>query len=113
LPSGAPTSALICEYGGGNPPDVFGLFDHVVVSATAAERIADQVKRLPLGHTDGDVTSCPAETGGLAVIAFQYAGRPDVDLAWAQTGCETVANGHIIVDGALTLTRYLKAPPAL
>jgi hypothetical protein len=105
LPAGSPIAGLICEYGGLNSTPRFGLAKQVDLDSMGAVRIASQARALPVDHTDAGVHSCPMDDGSFDVIALRYAGRPDVDLGYHSTGCETVANGHILVNGGLTLNR--------
>jgi hypothetical protein len=110
LPPGSPTSALICPYGGLNPPHAFGVLSPVLLSATQARQLAREARHIPLGHTDNTEIMCPADFGLFDVIAFHYAGRPDVDLGLRPSGCETIANGHILADGGLDLHQYVNQP---
>jgi hypothetical protein len=111
LPAAPPTAALICAYGGLNPPHVFGLFKRVRLPVGEARRLAQQARRLPLGHIDGDVTSCPEDSALFDVIAFSYAGSPDVDLGYKASGCQSIGNGHILLDGGLNLAKYVTEQP--
>jgi hypothetical protein len=110
LPAGSPTSALICAYGGLNPPHEFGVLPPVLLSATQARQLAREARHIPLGHSDNTVTNCPAGSAAFDVIAFHYAGRPDVDLGVSPSGCSTVANGHIRADGGLDLHQWVTQP---
>jgi hypothetical protein len=107
LPAGAPAAGLICQYGGLNSTPVSGLTHHIQVNAADAARIATQARRLPIDHQDDVETSCPAGDDSFDVIALQFAGQPDVDLGFAASGCQTVANGHIVVNGGLNLNRWI------
>ena len=106
LPSGRPSSALICVYGGLNAKARLGLARHAVLSADSATRLSRQALRIPLGHTDGGVFNCPMDDGSIDVVAFHYAQGADVDLWYHARGCEDVANGHILAAGSLDLTPY-------
>ena len=53
------------------------------------------------------MVSCPMDDGGVVVVALRYPGRADVDLWWAATGCESVANGHIRAVGGLNLSHWV------
>lgn len=110
LPAGSPTSALICAYGGLNPPHEFSVLPPVLLSATQARKLAREARRIPLGHTDGAERFCPADVGLFDVIAFHYVGRPDVDLGLRPSGCQTIANGHIVAEGGLDLHQYVTQP---
>jgi hypothetical protein len=110
LPHAAPTAALICAYGGSNFKPPFTLRAHRSLGAGAAARIARQANKLPISHTDGDTRFCPMDDGSFDVVVLSYSGHPDVDLADHATGCGTVANGHIVVNGGLSLTRWVPNP---
>jgi hypothetical protein len=111
LPAAAPLSALICVYGGLNPPHVFGLRAHVALKAPDARLLAAQARAVPLGHTDGDTTSCPADDGSFDLVVFHYASGPDVDLGDHATGCGFLANGRIVAAGGLNLRRWVRPTP--
>ena len=112
LPPGRPSSALICVYGGLNAKARLNLARHVAVPVGGAARLSRQALRIQLGHTDGGTFSCPLDDGSIDVVAFHYAAGPDVDLWYHATGCEDVANGHILAAGGLDLTPYLKSAGA-
>jgi hypothetical protein len=111
LPSATPSSALICAYGGLNPPHILGLYAHRVLSARRASSLARRALALPIGHTDDGLTSCPIDDGSFDAVAFHYPGRPDVDLGIHPRGCATTADGHIVVGGAPSLTAYVHRAP--
>ncbi|HTW19887.1 MAG TPA: hypothetical protein VME70_06725 [Mycobacteriales bacterium] len=111
LPPGIPTSALICAYGGLNPPHVLSLRAHVLLGERAAARLARQALRLSLTHTDGGVESCPLDDGSFDVVAFHYASGADVDLGDHVTGCAFVANGFIEAGSPLDLDHWVKRAP--
>ncbi len=98
LPHGRPTSGLECWYNGVNGR-AFKLTRVMRLGAAAVSRMARSMARLPLSHPDGAVTVCPLGDDSTEVVALAYAGRPDVDLWVALTGCRYVANGFI-------MTRY-------
>jgi hypothetical protein len=101
LPLAKPTAGLVCRYDGGNGRP-WSLRGRTSLSTAAAGELAAVVARLPLSHPDGGVLSCPAADGTAALVAFQYPGRPDVDL-WAYlNGCATVSNGYILAAGNLS-----------
>jgi hypothetical protein len=106
LPHDRPTGGLVCRYGGLGA-DQHRLVGWTRLSRVASRAVADQVARLRIAHEDGVVTSCPLDAGGVEVVALGYPGRPDVDLWAPPTGCRTVSNGHIVVDGGLALGRWL------
>lgn len=94
LPSGSPTAGLVCHYNGMNGK-AFALTRSVTLSASDATRFATAVSSSQLSHLDDTTTSCPMDDESLAVLAFSYPGRADVDIAYFYTGCPWVANGHI------------------
>jgi hypothetical protein len=106
LPPGRPTAGLLCPYGGPSDPapqlPVTGRLD-----AGQTARLAAAISRIPVTHTVGGVVNCPAEFGTHVVLAFSYPGRPDADVWWADSGCETLSNGSISVSGGIDLNRVL------
>ena len=95
LPGAAPTAGLACRYaglGGG-----YRLWSATRLDAAAARQVAAPLARLPLGHVDGGMTSCPADDGSAEVVALSYLGRADVDLWISLSGCGGVSNGHIVL----------------
>jgi hypothetical protein len=111
VPKAEPTAAMICEYDGFNTKPTLGLHRQVTLKARAARRIEREARKLPLGHTDGGSLefSCPADYGALDVVVLSYPGRADVDLAVNDSGCASVANGHILVARqALDLSHWIK-----
>jgi hypothetical protein len=107
LPDTQPTGALICEYGGMNISPAFSLGASARLDAQAANQLAKDYLRLPIAHTDGGVSGCPADDSSINVIALSYQGRSDVDL-WAKAnGCAVVRNGHIAVSGRVDLTSWI------
>ena len=94
LPTAVPAAGLVCDYSGMNG-NAFALTKSVTLSASDAARLAAAVRASQLSHLDDAMTSCPMDDGSLAVLAFSYPGRADVDVAYHYTGCPSVANGHI------------------
>jgi hypothetical protein len=94
LPATAPTGGLICEYAGLNGTR-FGLIKPTTLDAGAAARLASGVSSSSLSHLDNLRTNCPNDDGSVTVLAFTYAGRADVDVWYARTGCQSVSNGYI------------------
>jgi hypothetical protein len=101
LPIGVPTAALICDYDG----QTAKLAHSVKLGGADAARLADAANASQLSHLDDAHTHCPADFGSVAVLAFSYPGRPDVDLDYAYTGCPSVANGHILAQPSDDLYR--------
>ena len=96
LPAGRPTGAVVCRYLGANDKPPFGLGSTRTLEQTAAKRLADAARAIDLSHVVGGTTSCPMDDGSVTVIAFAYPGRPDVDLWFARTGCQSLSNGSIL-----------------
>jgi hypothetical protein len=101
LPGASPTAALLCRYAGvngarGKPATT--LLDRRDLDASAADRLANALRRLPLAHPVGAVRSCPEDDGSAVLLAFRYPGRADVGLRVTTSGCPTVANGRIRTD---------------
>jgi hypothetical protein len=96
LPGTAPAAGLEYRYHGMNGP-IWRLRSTSRLNAAAAGRVARSMARLPLGHPEGGVLSCPIDDGSAEVIALSYPGRPDVDLWISLTGCGGVSNGYILV----------------
>jgi hypothetical protein len=101
LPSGVPTSGLICEYYGANGRP-FALKQKKLLDSTSGKALSASALRLPLGHLDGEVINCPNDDGSVTVIALAYPDRRNVDLWMATTGCATVANGTIRAPGTVS-----------
>lgn len=96
LPAGRPTAALVCRYNGGNDKPEFGIGSTRTLGQSAAKTVADAARAIDLSHADGGVTSCPMDDGSVTVLVFAFPGRPDVDLWFARTGCQTLSNGSIV-----------------
>jgi hypothetical protein len=107
-----PDGAIICTYSGGNGTPTFGLTHSTRLEGADAVALAQAVTRLPIAHTDGDVTSCPMDDGSATAIVFTYPQAPAIDL-WASDGCETTSNGHIEVKGGVDLARWTHLQPGL
>ena len=102
LPTGTPIGGLGCQYSGSNGRP-FELERKTTLDPAAARAFAQQVRRLALGHLDGQVTHCPADLGDVTVVALAYPNGQDVDLWMATTGCEAVSNGYIRAAGSVPL----------
>lgn len=98
LPTARPTGAMVCRYEGlnGHP---FRLRVARTLSPAHARRLAGTVRSISLVHVDGGVYACGAADGSATVIGFSYPSRT-VDLWYQGSGCPSVANGTIRVDGA-------------
>ncbi len=108
LPAGRPTAALVCRYNGSDGPSGAlpasqwqKLAHQVRLSATGADQLARTVAAAPISRTEvpGSGTFCPMDDGAVALLAFSYRGRPDVDV-WVQLGgCTLASNGYILGAG--------------
>ena len=94
LPSAATTAGLVCEYAGLNGKP-FGLIKSTTLNGTAAAQLAAAITGSSLSHLDNITTSCPMDDGSVTVLVLTYAGRADVDVWYARTGCQWLANGYI------------------
>jgi hypothetical protein len=120
LPAGEPTAALVCRYNGSDgpsgalPASKWQKLDHqarlsptgadllalVVTAAPISRTVVPGGTALPGGTAFEHAGACPMDDGAVALLAFSYPGRPDVDL-WAQlSGCTVVGNGYILGAGA-------------
>ena len=114
LPPGSPTAALVCRYDGSDGPSGSlpasqwqKLAHQARLTATGARELARVVDAAPTSRTVvpgggafAPAAQCPMDDGAVAIVAFSYPGRPDVDL-WAQlSGCAVVGNGFILGSGA-------------
>jgi hypothetical protein len=97
LPSAQPRAGLICRYAGIGPSSS-RLLQRIDLTQQSAGRIARAVRRLPLSHVDGGMSSCPSDNGSIAVIALTYRQRADVDVEVTLTGCGGIGNGSIRAD---------------
>jgi hypothetical protein len=91
-----PSEALICRFSpidGAQGPGVSHgkLYEHSHAGSSPARRLAADLNRMP--QRTGD-TACPADIGSYDVLVFGYAGRPDVDIWYASSGCPTLSNGE-------------------
>jgi hypothetical protein len=94
LPAALPTRGLVCEFAGlGSKP--FSLSAQTHLAAAEAQRLAASIRKVPLRHSGGGITSCPMEDASATVIVFSYPNRDDVDLWYARTGCQSLSNGFI------------------
>jgi hypothetical protein len=98
LPAAIPAAGLECRYDGMNGR-AWKLREDRLLGPAAAGRLASTMARLPLGHVDGGITSCPMDDGSAEIIALSYAHQADVDLWVNLNGCGGVSNGYIVVGG--------------
>jgi len=103
LPPQAPTGGLVCRYYGMNDRP-YALKSQAVLDSGGATALAQEIQRLPLTHTNGDIIFCPMDDGAATVVVLAYPHRGDVDLWVRTTGCQTIANGYILTanDGTIT-----------
>jgi hypothetical protein len=108
LPSGQPSSGLVCEYNGLNGPPFssgppFALKSKAFLDTASAEALSAKVRQLPLGHLDGEVMNCPMDDEEVTVVALAYPDGRNINLWMATTGCATVSNGSISAWGVVSL----------
>lgn len=94
-----PQGALICRYGPRpfltGPSEVGpGLYRTTVLGRSSAIHLANVISAINdvLPPTN---PHCPAAFGSVTIIAFHYSSKPDVDLWYSDTGCQTLDNGTI------------------
>jgi hypothetical protein len=95
-----PTSGLICRYA---PPSPFNedfdldpgsLYAQVWLTPTRAVRLATVIGTISTAIPTG-TTACPDDVDSTSLIVFAYAGAPDIDLWFHDTGCQTLDNGRV------------------
>jgi hypothetical protein len=95
-----PTSGLICRYA---PPSPFNedwdldpgsLYDQVWLTPSQAVHLAAVIGTISTAAPTG-TTACPADFDSTSLIVFAYAGAPDIDLWFHDTGCQTLDNGKV------------------
>jgi hypothetical protein len=84
-----PVSGLICRY---SPSG--SLYASVGLVADEAAHVAVVIDAISTAVPQGTY-HCPAEDNSASIIAFTYAGQPDVDLWFSDSRCETLDNGRI------------------
>jgi hypothetical protein len=93
LPSAQPTGALWCSYDALRRPTA--LPTERRLTASEAVSPARVINRLDL-HTQlpaNAVTTCPPDKGTADILVFSYDGKPDADLWWHSSGCQSIDNG--------------------
>lgn len=103
-----PTAGLVCRYHpklGVPSSDAGRLARRTELDGAEAQRLATVVRSLDLRPPRG-AFSCPADDGGVVLIAFSYPSRPDVDLWYAASACQTLDNGRIGAFGASNPSFY-------
>jgi hypothetical protein len=107
LPPGDPIGGLICRYGSSlaAQTDAQGVPSgprSLALSAAQAGRLAQAIRAVRLGAPGGNVAAgCPDDVGLIDVLVFGYPGRPDADLWYHASGCESLDNGYVgAVEGA-------------
>lgn len=94
-----PVSGLICRFGPLYTPSGLAvpsarLYREAVLNAATASAFAAVIDEVSTAPPQG-VFHCPADSGSHSIIVFGYAGRPDVDLWYSDSGCRTLDNGVI------------------
>lgn len=93
VPTGIlPNAAVACIYSGQLNPSTNHLA--IILDSAGAARTAASLQHVSLKRPTGTV-NCPGDSGAFAILAFSYPHRPDVDLWWDTTGCQTIDNGRI------------------
>jgi len=97
LPTAAsPNGVLICSYASNNestPITNSQLVASTSLESTKASELGSVIRDISLvDHSDG--AKCPAYSAGIfMVLIFSYESRPDIDLLYRNTGCESLSNG--------------------
>lgn len=90
---GSPTSAIVCDY-----PPLPGLpVSQVVLTGAAAQRLSAAADA---SSTDRPQAGCAWTESNIAVVAFSYPGRGDVDLWYDFGNCGTLTNGRLESENA-------------
>lgn len=85
----SPVGGLICRYSPNG--SLYASVDVVTNEAVDLAVVIDAISTaLPQG-----TYHCPAADDSASILAFAYAGQPDVDLWFSDSGCETLDNGRI------------------
>jgi hypothetical protein len=100
LVSPDPMTGLICRYA---PPSPFNtdfdldpgsLYDQVWLTQSQAVHLAAVIGTISTAMPTGP-SSCAADFDSTTMIVFAYAGAPDIDLWFHDTGCQTLDNGRV------------------
>jgi hypothetical protein len=94
LPSGTPTGAVICTYAAALVGDG-ALTQSRALDAADATSLADALNRVAIVPDIG-AHGCTNDTGSVSILAFSYAGRPDADVWWHASGCQSLDNGYVV-----------------
>lgn len=97
------------------PPPVPNLRGSATLSAVQAASLAAVIAATRIGLPSG-AASCPDdEAGHNTLIVLGYPGKPDLDLWYHDTGCQTVDNGPVVASerGSDSFTRFEEAVGAL
>jgi hypothetical protein len=106
VPAATPDHVLVCRYSGFDAKTPFTLTDSHSASGYPARTLATAARRISLAHLVDVFTNCPMDDGSATVVDFSYANRPDVDLWYAQTGCQSIRNGHTVGGDAPNHTTF-------
>lgn len=100
LPARLPvTGALVCDYRLRDEPTSasgLALVREVRLDARSAARLAAAAAGVQVQKAPAGPTSCPADTGGLRLVALTVSRSSAVDLWWADTGCQTISRGAAV-----------------
>jgi hypothetical protein len=92
-----PEKGLVCRYGEVTTAGTsrrLSLYRDVDLSLDVARELESAIALVSTALPAGDF-SCPPDTGSASILAFAYPGREDVDLWYADSGCQTLDNGKI------------------
>lgn len=102
IPTAVPSRGLICWYKAppfrfGTPPRPYSLVASQPLNSSQVRNIASTMVAFPIGRPDYPYsTNCPAALFENAIIALEYPGGKVADVFWADSGCQTMANGYIL-----------------
>jgi hypothetical protein len=108
----APKKGLICLYGSSFAGSKL-IGDKSLNRAMAAElaRVIDKIQPTP-GSQGPSGAGCPADVGSAAILVFGYAGQPDQDLWYHDSGCESLDNHQLTVTETANPSFYNGFMPA-
>jgi hypothetical protein len=92
LPEGA-LFGHICRYGTveGRP---YLLVKSANINGRTVTEFESAIAKISTARPVG-IASCPAAFSSVTILAFGFQGRPDVDLWFIDTGCQTLDNGRL------------------
>lgn len=94
----SPSRGLICRYsaylGAAQRSSTAARYRRVRLGRAAARHLARVIAGIDTRPPKGKF-SCPAGFDSATIIAFSYGNRPDADLWYSDTACQTLDNGRI------------------